>query len=89
MPMTAPMILTIMRIALVPVLILFFYLPDSWSNSASAVVFVSAALTDWLDGYLARRMELLSSFGAFLAPVAGVFSTIRANFTSLSRPARL
>ena len=70
MPMTFPMILTLLRIALIPVLVLFFYLPYSWSNYVAAVIFIVAALTDWLDGYLARRMQLMSEMGAFLDPVA-------------------
>jgi CDP-diacylglycerol--glycerol-3-phosphate 3-phosphatidyltransferase len=70
MPMTFPMILTLMRIALIPVLILFFYLPYTWASLATAAVFIFAAITDWLDGYLARRMGLMSEFGAFLDPVA-------------------
>ena len=55
MPMTAPIILTLLRIALIPVLVIFFYLPYGWSNVASVIVFVSAAITDWLDGYIARK----------------------------------
>jgi CDP-diacylglycerol--glycerol-3-phosphate 3-phosphatidyltransferase len=70
MKMTFPMILTLMRIALIPVLVLFFYLPYVWAPLATAAVFIFAAITDWLDGYLARRMGLLSAFGAFLDPVA-------------------
>lgn len=70
MPMTAPMILTLLRIVLIPVLVLFFYLPYDWANLACVVIFVSAALTDWLDGYVARKLGLLSRFGAFLDPVA-------------------
>ncbi len=70
MRMTFPLVLTLLRIALVPVLVLFFYLPYTWSNIAAAVVFILAAVTDWLDGYLARRMGLSTSFGAFLDPVA-------------------
>lgn len=70
MQMTFPMILTLMRIALIPVLVLFFYLPYSWSPLAAAAVFIFAAITDWLDGYLARRMGLMSELGAFLDPVA-------------------
>jgi len=70
MPMTFPMILTLMRIALIPVLVLFFYLPYTWASLAAAGVFIFAALTDWLDGYLARRMKQMSKFGAFLDPVA-------------------
>ena len=70
MPMTTPIILTLLRIALISVLVVFFYLPYSWSNIASVVVFVSAAMTDWLDGYIARKTGQLTSFGAFLDPVA-------------------
>ena len=70
MTMTSPTMLTLMRIALVPVLVLFFYLPFHWSNFACVVVFVLAAVTDWADGYLARRMGQMSRFGAFLDPVA-------------------
>ena len=70
MKMTFPMILTLLRIALIPVLVLFFYLPYAWANLAAAVVFILAAITDWLDGYLARRMGLMSNLGAFLDPVA-------------------
>ena len=70
MQMTFPLFLTLLRIALIPVLVLFFYLPYAWSSLIAAVIFVTAAITDWLDGYLARRMGLMSSFGAFLDPVA-------------------
>jgi CDP-diacylglycerol--glycerol-3-phosphate 3-phosphatidyltransferase len=70
MQMTYPMMLTFLRIALIPVLVLFFYLPYAWSPLAAAAVFIFAAITDWLDGYLARRMGLMSELGAFLDPVA-------------------
>jgi len=70
MQMTFPMILTLLRIALIPVLVLFFYMPYAWSSLAAAAVFILAAITDWLDGYLARRMGLMSELGAFLDPVA-------------------
>jgi CDP-diacylglycerol--glycerol-3-phosphate 3-phosphatidyltransferase len=70
MPMTFPIILTLLRIALIPVLVLFFYLPYAWASLAAAAVFILAAITDWLDGYLARRMGLMSKLGAFLDPVA-------------------
>jgi CDP-diacylglycerol--glycerol-3-phosphate 3-phosphatidyltransferase len=70
MQLNFPMLLTLLRIALIPVLVLFFYLPFHWAPLATAGVFILAAITDWLDGYLARRMELMSAFGAFLDPVA-------------------
>lgn len=65
-----PNLLTLLRIILIPVLVLVFYLPVSWSTSAATAIFVVAAITDWLDGYLARRMDQSSRFGAFLDPVA-------------------
>ena len=68
--MNIPNTLTLFRIALIPVFVIMFYLPFSWSFLASAVVFVLAAVTDWLDGYLARRLDQSTSFGAFLDPVA-------------------
>ncbi len=65
-----PNLLTVLRIVLIPVFVIFFYLPVGWSREAATVVFVLAAATDWLDGYLARRMQLVSALGAFLDPVA-------------------
>jgi CDP-diacylglycerol--glycerol-3-phosphate 3-phosphatidyltransferase len=62
--------LTLLRIALVPVLVLFFYLPYSWSNLACVILFVTAAVTDIADGAIARRTGQISRFGAFLDPVA-------------------
>jgi len=70
MRLSSPTILTLMRIALVPVLVLLFYLPYHWSNLACVVIYVLAAVTDWADGFLARRMKQMSRFGAFLDPVA-------------------
>ncbi|MEM9531138.1 MAG: CDP-diacylglycerol--glycerol-3-phosphate 3-phosphatidyltransferase [Pseudomonadota bacterium] len=63
-------ILTLFRILLIPVMILFFYLPVAWANWAAAIVFGLAALTDWADGWVARRFNQSSRFGAFLDPVA-------------------
>jgi CDP-diacylglycerol--glycerol-3-phosphate 3-phosphatidyltransferase len=65
-----PNILTLLRIVLIPVFVLVFFSPYSWANIASTAIFGLAALTDWLDGYLARRLKQLSVFGAFLDPVA-------------------
>lgn len=65
-----PNLLTFLRILLIPVLVLVFYLPVYWGAAAATAVFVLAALTDWLDGYLARRLGQTSPFGAFLDPVA-------------------
>ncbi len=65
-----PNTLTLLRILLIPVFVVIFYSPFEWSNIASTAIFGLAALTDWLDGYLARRLKQLSVFGAFLDPVA-------------------
>jgi CDP-diacylglycerol--glycerol-3-phosphate 3-phosphatidyltransferase len=65
-----PNILTLLRIILIPVLVLVFYAPSPWSHLVSTAVFGLAAVTDWLDGYLARRLKQSSVFGAFLDPVA-------------------
>ena len=70
MQLTVPTILTLLRIALVPVLVLLFYLPFQGSNLACLVVFIGAALTDIADGAIARRTGQTSRFGAFLDPVA-------------------
>lgn len=61
---------TLMRIALIPIFIMVFYLPFSWAHGLAAGIFAFASITDWLDGYLARKLELMSPFGAFLDPVA-------------------
>lgn len=65
-----PNTLTILRVVLIPVFVVLFYLPTSYSNLLAAFVFVIAALTDLLDGYLARRLKQTTKFGAFLDPVA-------------------
>lgn len=70
MPLNIPNYLTLFRIALIPVFVLMFYLPFTWSHFATALIFGLAAITDWLDGYLARRLGQMSRFGAFLDPVA-------------------
>ena len=70
MKLTIPTILTLFRIALIPVLVLVFYLPYPWTNFATAFLFALGAFTDWLDGWIARRYHMYSAFGAFLDPVA-------------------
>jgi CDP-diacylglycerol--glycerol-3-phosphate 3-phosphatidyltransferase len=70
MQITVPTILTLLRIALVPVLVVVFYLPFLWTNVACMVIFVLAAVTDIADGAIARRTGQMSRFGAFLDPVA-------------------
>jgi len=68
--MTIATYLTLIRIGLIPIFIVVFYLPFKWVHIASAIIFSLAAITDWLDGYLARRFDQVSAFGAFLDPVA-------------------
>ncbi|MBN0987951.1 CDP-diacylglycerol--glycerol-3-phosphate 3-phosphatidyltransferase [Amphritea pacifica] len=68
--MKIPNILTLLRIVLIPVFVLVYYLPYAWGPMAAALVFALAAVTDWFDGYLARRLDQTSPFGAFLDPVA-------------------
>ena len=70
MTITFPTILTLLRIVMIPVLVLVFYLPYGWSNEAAVGIFIAAGLTDWADGWIARRYGLTSPFGAFLDPVA-------------------
>ena len=75
MPLNVPNLVTLSRIVLIPLLIGIYYLPDEWlswqgKNIASTAVFIIAGITDWLDGYLARRLNQTSAFGAFLDPVA-------------------
>jgi CDP-diacylglycerol--glycerol-3-phosphate 3-phosphatidyltransferase len=65
-----PTLLTLSRIALIPILAIFFYIPWEYSNIATTGIFIIAAITDWLDGYLARKMQVETQFGAFLDPVA-------------------
>jgi CDP-diacylglycerol--glycerol-3-phosphate 3-phosphatidyltransferase len=63
-------VLTVARIVMIPLVVILFYLPYSWSNPAAASVFILAAITDSLDGYLARKLGQTSALGAFLDPVA-------------------
>jgi CDP-diacylglycerol--glycerol-3-phosphate 3-phosphatidyltransferase len=70
MRINLPTWLTLFRVALLPVMVLVFYLPFRGHNITAAIVFALAGITDWLDGYLARRLNMTSKFGAFLDPVA-------------------
>ncbi|GLQ98751.1 CDP-diacylglycerol--glycerol-3-phosphate 3-phosphatidyltransferase [Dyella mobilis] len=70
MRINLPTWLTLFRVALLPVMVMAFYLPFRGHNITAAIVFALAGVTDWLDGYLARRLNLTSQFGAFLDPVA-------------------
>jgi CDP-diacylglycerol--glycerol-3-phosphate 3-phosphatidyltransferase/cardiolipin synthase len=68
--MNLPTLLTLLRIFIIPVFVVVFFLPVSGTNVLCTVLFGIAAITDWLDGYLARRWGQTSAFGAFLDPVA-------------------
>jgi CDP-diacylglycerol--glycerol-3-phosphate 3-phosphatidyltransferase/cardiolipin synthase len=75
MPFNFPIALTWLRIVMIPLLVGLFYIPDTWlpmgaRDMVAAAAFVVAAVTDWLDGWLARRWNQTSAFGAFLDPVA-------------------
>lgn len=68
--MTIPNLLTLFRLLLIPIFLVLYYLPVFWAHYAAAFVFWLAAITDWLDGYLARKLQQSTPFGAFLDPVA-------------------
>jgi CDP-diacylglycerol--glycerol-3-phosphate 3-phosphatidyltransferase len=68
--MNIPNSCTFLRIILIPVLVVFFYIPWHWGHFCSAVIFALAGVTDWLDGYLARSLKQMSALGQFLDPVA-------------------
>jgi CDP-diacylglycerol--glycerol-3-phosphate 3-phosphatidyltransferase len=70
LPITIPNALTILRILLIPVLVVAFYMPLKSHFPLAAVIFALAAATDWFDGYLARKLGQMTAFGAFLDPVA-------------------
>lgn len=70
MHLNIPNMLTLARILLLPVILAIFYLPNSWARPLCCAVFLVAAITDWFDGYLARKWKIESDFGAFLDPVA-------------------
>lgn len=77
MPINTPILLTWLRVALIPLVVGVYYLPSEWfhwslfqRSIASMLVFIIASVTDWFDGFLARRWQQTSAFGAFLDPVA-------------------
>src|SRR2546423_13044029 len=75
MPLNVPILLTWLRILTIPLVIGVFYVPEVWlsswrQNLIATSLFIAAAITDWLDGYLARRLNQTSAIGAFLDPVA-------------------
>lgn len=75
MPLNLPNLLTWLRIVLIPLFVGIFYFEKSWvsgpnQNLVATIIFTAAAVTDWLDGWLARKLDQTSAFGAFLDPVA-------------------
>ncbi|AGF48195.1 CDP-diacylglycerol--glycerol-3-phosphate 3-phosphatidyltransferase [Candidatus Kinetoplastibacterium oncopeltii TCC290E] len=75
MSINIPIILTFIRVAIAPLILLVFYIPDKYIcitsiNNLAAFLFITAALTDWLDGWLARSLNQSTLFGSFLDPVA-------------------
>jgi len=74
-PLNPPNLVTLLRILLIPLIVGIFYAPDAWlsfqgKNIVATAIFIFAAITDWLDGYLARKLNQMSAFGAFFDPVA-------------------
>ena len=70
MPLTIPNLLTSFRIVAIPLVVVIYYLPFGWAGQASGLLFGVAAVTDWFDGFLARRLGQTSKFGEFLDPIA-------------------
>lgn len=75
MPFNLPILLTWLRIVAIPLLVAVYYMPAEWASPHerdvfATLLFMAAGLTDWADGYLARRLNQTSAFGAFLDPVA-------------------
>ncbi|MFP8967844.1 CDP-diacylglycerol--glycerol-3-phosphate 3-phosphatidyltransferase [Pokkaliibacter sp. CJK22405] len=70
MNLNFPNLLTGFRVLLIPVIVVVYFMPFSWAAMASALIFMLASFTDWLDGYLARKLDQSTPFGAFLDPVA-------------------
>lgn len=65
-----PNSLTLIRVSLIPILVLVYYIPMPYSSEFATLIFVLASITDWLDGYLARKLNQETKFGAFCDPVA-------------------
>lgn len=81
-----PNLLTLARISAVPLLVVFYYLPVSWSHLAAAIIFALACITDWLDGYLARYLKQSTKLGAFLDPVADKLMVSTALIVLVAQP---
>ena len=84
-----PNIITLSRILLIPVFVVIYLMPGEWSYLVSAVLFGLAAFTDWLDGYLARKLNQTTPFGAFLDPVADKLIVVSALVVLMAHHANL
>lgn len=82
----APNLLTLLRIVLIPMFVVVYFLPYGWANEVTTALFIVAGITDWLDGYLARKLGQYSSFGAFLDPVADKLMVAAALLVLLADP---
>jgi CDP-diacylglycerol--glycerol-3-phosphate 3-phosphatidyltransferase len=76
--MNVPILLTLARMGMIPFFVLVYLLPGRWTQFVAAALFGVAAVTDWLDGYLARRLRQTTRFGAFLDPVADKLMVVTA-----------
>jgi CDP-diacylglycerol--glycerol-3-phosphate 3-phosphatidyltransferase len=88
MPWTLPNILTWIRIAAIPLVVVTFYAPYHWADPAAGLIFAAAGITDSLDGYLARKLGQTSRLGAFLDPVADKLIVAAALVLLVSRDPR-
>ncbi|XP_073526083.1 uncharacterized protein [Phyllobates terribilis] len=84
--LTLPTVLTLARVAAVPAFVCTFYVDSWWGPTTTTGIFIAAAITDWLDGYLARKMRLGTAFGAFLDPVADKLMVATTLVLLCSRP---
>ena len=84
-PKNIPNAITSVRLILIPVFIAVFYLPQSWAPALATFIFGFAALTDWFDGYLARKLEQQSKLGAFIDPLADKLMVVSALLIILSK----
>ena len=85
--MNIPNTITTSRIVLIPVFIAAFYLPYDWSAALATFIFWFAAITDWFDGYLARKLNQQSAIGAFIDPLADKLMVITALLLILTKHA--
>jgi len=83
--MNVPNTITTFRIILIPVFIAAFYMPYSWAAALATFIFWLAAITDWFDGYLARKLNQQSALGAFIDPLADKLMVICALLLILTK----